>query len=569
MIDTDKSEFSVRLRSEVERFTEGFRNQSAAFLIWYLVNFFRISEQDAKDAVCDNTGDKGIDGIWIDETEDEEEIYVFQSKFSPLDNRDQGDNDLRNFAGARSWFKSLETVQNLLDSTANQELKSLITGLQIKERVSKGCKVNAIFITNKIFDQNAKEFLNTNKDEIESYDFLSIFDKYTYVAEEEAVIAETILDLRIPKSIDYNLADGIKVNVFALQAKELLKLDGIKDHSLFSKNIRYGLGRTRVNKDIRDTLKKTSEHSKFFLYHNGIALVCEKLEVLSDSIKISNYSVINGCQSMLTFFENSETISDTIYVVTKIIELPHGSPVKVQDITYWANNQNAISVRDLKANDVIQISLKREFEELLKHKVLYRRQKGDSKEGYDEVIERDFAAQLIAAFYLGEPHITHQRNKLFTDRYYDVFSRHTNAAGIYLANVIYNVIADNVNRLRFERIRNYGLAKFFMLHVIGQLLQEDPKGREILQKPHQFVKGTNLEKFKKAIEKLFQLLILDIDNFVDDWLKEHNNFFDYKNFFKNRDLVEEMFQKVTTAYKKQLVHHPEDAFNEIFNSLIT
>ena len=100
----NENEFALKLRSEVERFTEGFRNASAAFLIWYLINFFRISEQDAKDSVCDSAGDKGIDGIWIDETEDEEEIYIFQSKFSPFDRRHQGDNDSGNFPGAKSWF---------------------------------------------------------------------------------------------------------------------------------------------------------------------------------------------------------------------------------------------------------------------------------------------------------------------------------------------------------------------------------------------------------------------------------------------------------------------------------
>ena len=145
----NQAEFATKLRSEVEQYEEGFKHPSAAFLIWYLTNFFRISEQKAKDSVCDNTGDKGIDAIWIDETSDEEEIYLFQSKFSPYDNRVQGDNDLRNFLGAKRWFDSVESVQKLLEGTANQELKSLIIGLGIPERVSKGCKVSAIFITNK------------------------------------------------------------------------------------------------------------------------------------------------------------------------------------------------------------------------------------------------------------------------------------------------------------------------------------------------------------------------------------------------------------------------------------
>jgi hypothetical protein len=97
----NQTEFSAKLRAEVKRYKDGFREDSAAFLVWYLVNFFRLDEQDARDTICDNSGDKGIDGIWIDETENNEEIYLFQSKFSPNDNVDQGDNDLRNFVGAR------------------------------------------------------------------------------------------------------------------------------------------------------------------------------------------------------------------------------------------------------------------------------------------------------------------------------------------------------------------------------------------------------------------------------------------------------------------------------------
>lgn len=559
-------EFSTRLRTEVEMFREGFRDSSAAFLMWYLVNFFRLSPDEAKDSICDNTGDKGIDGIWVDETSDEEEIYLFQSKFSPTDGVNQGDNDLRNFVGAKSWFDSPEQVQKLLESTANKELKSLIESFKIADRVSKGCRVNAIFITNKVFDHNANEFLGARSDELEGYDFLKIFSSYSYVAEEEPVKAETSLNLVNNTFISYDLPNNVKVVVLPLQARELLKLEGIQNNSLFSKNVRYGLGKTRVNKDIANTLKNTAEHTKVFLYHNGITIVCEVLTHQSNSVKISNYSVVNGCQSMLTFYENAGSITDDIYIPTKIIEIPKNAPISIADITYWANNQNSISVRDLKANDVIQRSLQREFEELFKKKVLYRRQRGASAEGYEEVIERDFAAQLVAAFYLKEPEITHLRTKLFTERYYDVFSIHMNAAKIYLANIIYDVIASNVNGIEFEPIRNYGLARFLFLTIVGELLESDSKGREILENPENYVNEPNLGRFKRAIEKLFKLTVFDVNNFVADWMQAHDNFFDYKNFFKSKHQTGEMIQGVTTSYKKNLIHHPEDAFSEIYSS---
>ena len=559
------AEFNTRLRSEVGRYKEGFRNPSTAFLMWFLVNFFRISVEDAKDAICDEQGDKGIDGMWVDETSDEEEIYIFQSKYSPTDDANQGDVDLRNFVGATSWFDSPESVQRILESTANKELKSLVERLRIKERVTKGCQTNAIFITNKTFDSNAKEFLDTNRKLVEGFDQPSIFAKYTYVAEEEAVCGECTLNVTNPTFIECDILSGVSVLVLPLQVKELLKLDGIKDFRLFARNVRYGLGKTRVNKDITNTLKKGDEHSKFFLYHNGIAIVCEELIHETNSVKVTNYSVVNGCQSMLTFYENADSVSDRVYVLTKIIKIPSGAPVSVEDITYWANNQNAISVRDLKANDVIQRALKNEFERLFGGKVLYRRQKGDSAAGYDKIIERDFAAQLIAAFYLGEPRITYLRNELFTDRYYDIFSININAAKIYLSNVIHEVIVSNVEKIKFEQIRNYGLARFLLLHIVGELLKRDSKGKEILGEPESWIKEKNLEVLKVAVAKLFQLVVFDIDNFIQDWMRSNDGFFDYKNFFKNTELTQKMTQEVITAYGKQLVHHPEDEFNKIYS----
>lgn len=71
--------------------------------------------------------------------------------------------------------------------------------------------------------------------------------------------------------------------------------------------------------------------------------------------------------------------------------------------------------------------------------------------------------------------------------------------------------------------------------------------------------------FKCAVAKLFQLLVFDIDNFVNDWIKSHGGFFDYKNFFKNSELTQKMTQEVVTAYSKQLVHHSEDEFNKIYS----
>ena len=43
------------------------RTESASFLIWYLENYLRLEPVEAVDAVWDQSGDKGVDGIYINE----------------------------------------------------------------------------------------------------------------------------------------------------------------------------------------------------------------------------------------------------------------------------------------------------------------------------------------------------------------------------------------------------------------------------------------------------------------------------------------------------------------------
>jgi len=150
-------QLSQEIVDEVEQFRIAGRNDSAAFLAWFLANLFRVEEEDARDAVCDHTNDKGIDGVLVDEQTSE--IILFQAKFRLARNKTQGDNDLRNFVGAAKWFQSKSSVNSLLtDSTATDDLKSLVKRLEILKLIDQ-YSVRLVFISSLPFDANAKEFI--------------------------------------------------------------------------------------------------------------------------------------------------------------------------------------------------------------------------------------------------------------------------------------------------------------------------------------------------------------------------------------------------------------------------
>src|SRR5258708_6568687 len=78
------------------------RWESASFLIWYLENYYRLDPQEAVDCVCDQRGDKGVDAIFVNDTD--QSVIVFQAKINQDPQSTIGDGGLRPFAGALRQF---------------------------------------------------------------------------------------------------------------------------------------------------------------------------------------------------------------------------------------------------------------------------------------------------------------------------------------------------------------------------------------------------------------------------------------------------------------------------------
>jgi hypothetical protein len=94
--------------------------------------------------------------------------------------------------------------------------------------------------------------------------------------------------------------------VFALvPANELVRLPGIGDLTLFALNVRLGLGRTRINKELARTVREEqTAHRMFPAYHNGLTLLTERLDVDDEGLHLDGVSVVNGCQSLLAMYAN-------------------------------------------------------------------------------------------------------------------------------------------------------------------------------------------------------------------------------------------------------------------------
>jgi len=554
-------EFTNRMNNEVNRWAVSSGSQSRAFLKWFLVNYFRIDEDAAADYICDNRGDKGIDGIYVDDLSSE--IFVFQCKCSGRPGSSQGDSELREFGGVKPWFESPTNIQGLDDSTANQELRAIVGRLELMGKIAQGYKVNLVFVTNRVFDTNATEYFGVVGEYYDGWDFNRLFDTYTYAGKDKPVIGAFSFLVESKNIICHNLPNDVSLLVFAAKATDIVRLDGIQDGALFDRNVRYGLGKTRINREIAKTIHLANEHDRFLVYNNGITIVCERAEVGEAKLDIENYAVVNGCQTVLTLYENKNLLDDRVKVLVRLVKAGRDEALSKQ-ITYYNNNQNAISPRDLKSNDKVQEDIQKQFSDYFGNKVLYNIKRGESDHGYDVVIPNDFAAQLIASFMLKEPHTAHQKTQIFTENYQRIFSRHISPPLIFLLHEMYRNIDKNCSGIRNPGARDYKTTRFFLMCVLREILDEDELGQRLRADADHFYR-IHKDRYNDAFDKTSSMLVLDFNNYVASQ-EQTNQYFDYKNILRNAQMTQNMARQIITDYKKGLIFHPEESFSQLLAS---
>lgn len=328
-----------------------------------------------------------------------------------------------------------------------------------------------------------------------------------------------------------------------------MNLPGIDDSRIFAQNVRLGLGSTRVNDDILESVKNRSEHSDFLTFHNGLTIVAKDIKVRGKSLRLGDFSVCNGCQSLLTFYNNSELLTDALQVLVRIVRV--GDDRRLPElIAYRTNNQNAISLRDLSSNDTTQTLLKSGFDDLFGTSTLYAIKRG-AVSGVQE-LPNESAGRLVLALYVQEPWSAHQKYRVFGDLEGRIFDYHLTPARIRLAQLLSEQIPSRLVPLENQRLARYGLTSFLLLYLVGEVLRVSPAGRELLADPLPFlaVRGGSDSIESKVLSQTGPLI---------DWLVTELNYFvrgrggeayDYKREFKSPKAVVGIRDELQKAFEK-------------------
>jgi len=533
----------------VKPYTDKGRPISIAFLNWMLEHIYRLDQVEAEDVICDKNNDRGLDGVYVDDNQ--QEIHIFQSRTKQ--GGTIGDKDLREFSGTLNQLRDEESLGTFLAGKVDQEIKEKLIKLNVQGFLKKGYAVRGVFVTNVPFDANALDVMKGDP---------------AIIGYDRAKLANAYVDLNVEGGVKqkYNLStDGApfsfqagalsKVFVLFADGRELAAMPGIEDGTLFELNVRLPLGNTKVNRAIRDSIGEVGQHVKFSLFHNGVTILAEKVHVQDQQLCIENFVVVNGAQSLKQFQSLKHRLTSDLKVLTRVIEIGSNADL-AREISINSNNQNGIKARDLRSNDQLQVRLKQEFEELDFDGYSFDVKRGE--EGDGRVISNEYAGKLLLAFDLDEPWSCHQSYKVFDEKYADIFARpEVNAHRILFLSQSMLLIDEALTHLKNRPFATYGLSRFFLLAALKKLFTNDPIGKKLCRTPSVAFDDDRLSCVLEVVADVLKSIVVDLNHDIDQ-----GTFSDYKSDLKSKTSVETELAELLRSYEKDKVRGKVDVISD-------
>jgi hypothetical protein len=523
------------------------RSESASFLIWFLENYYRLDTLEAIDSVCDQRGDKGVDGIYVNEAENT--IDIFQSRISQRRDASIGDASLREFYGTLAQFRSREALENLVSTAGDAQVARLVRHLDLLSKLG-SFEMRGVYLVNSDIDSNGTAYLATTP-EILFIGKSRLISTYISDQRTAPVDVPVTFDVSGFSATEYIVDADTRALIAPVKARELGNLQGLADQSLFDFNVRGALGNTQVNRDIVASIRDPGVHKLFPLFHNGITIVCKTLERTPDRIRIKDYYVVNGCQSLNALYDNRSSLTEDLRILTKIVKMELPSSL-AERVTRYSNNQNGVKARDFKSNNPIQIRLQNEFKSLYPGQYALEIKRGESLPS-GEPITNEAAGLNLMAFDLKQPWATHRKYQVFEDKYPDLFGRpEVTADRIVLCQVLMGSILNAAEKINNKLFGRYSLTRFALLYMLRLVMENDVTGLEAIRHPDRFVQDREIRRrFAQCIDRIVNDIVIDVNGEVDALGDD----FDYRGKLRDEAWVKALGKEVVGNYLKLVSRH--------------
>lgn len=410
-------------------FQQKYVNDGQRFVAWYVHNIHGRDIIETREDVTDGPDDQQIDAIVVDD--DNTTVYIVQGKFVGESSVDAA--PLREVLS--SWVKLKDLVK--LQATGNQKLKRRLA--EVASAIEDEYSVSFELIVSGSLTTGAKNDLARFQGELaDAEDFpaeIHVVDpeelkrRYDIALDRENPLISHKITLESDKYMAMEIG-GTKCIVAAIPLKDCIAFPGIKDGTLFQKNVRQSLGlNNRVNKGIKNTIYSDRADDFFFL-HNGVTAICNKFDISDGTLTIKGLSIVNGCQSLNTILSCSERVKelDSAYAMFRFYEIPERN--RGDRISISTNSQSGVKPRDLRSNDRRVLAMKRAYEQKypLGYFITKRGETPPANRDETSVVDLMELAKWMMAWHSQRPNISYSENKLFDKHFEQLFKRNRDYA---------------------------------------------------------------------------------------------------------------------------------------------
>lgn len=493
-------------------------NDSISFMFFTLDCILGLQDDEIEESITDNyylqtsgkeSGhDRGIDAIYIDESEKTVVIHLFNCKYT-----NQFKNLNNNFPAGEidkicGFFTDLVSQDEDSFKNVNKRLKEKISEIWDIYKTQNPKYVIHICSNQSLgFEESEKlrleNFFNKYSGITIQYHQLSFFITRLTKEGKQKVNAKL-------RAIDQNIfekSDGdVRALIVDIDARELLRIvlnneelrnnvslenyEVIKEQSIledaFEDNVRvYLKQRSRINRNIKETALSDNAH-RFFYFNNGITLICNHFEYPKNArnpiIELEALQIVNGSQTIHALHEAYMVNSDkfnNIELLLRIYET-HKEELTIK-IAEYTNSQNPVSSRDIRSVDVTQLKLAKELEIL---GYFYERKKGQYfGKLKSKRIDAEKAGQALTAFFNKLPaEAKNDKKSIFSQKYDDVFTDEITSDSILLATRLFNEIesrkkqelkkAENDSN-KYSEIAYLRYANYYVMYALSELADKN------------------------------------------------------------------------------------------------
>ncbi len=298
-----------------------------------------------------------------------------------------------------------------------------------------------------------------------------------------------------------------------IDAQTIIKLmtddNGNLIPNVFYDNVRDFQGENKVNKEIKKTLE-TDDKEAFVVLNNGIAIVAESMRTTRDKFTITNYQIINGCQTAHILFENQTIINPKVKLPLKLIS--SSNQALTAKLIRSTNRQTEIKEQDLIAFSDFQKSLEDYYNTFSgKQRLFYeRRSKQYNSKGVEKkrIVDKTTQIKTVSSLFFDKPDMaTRYFGTLFTEFGQKLFKENHSMLPYYTASyALYNL--DKIFRKR-DLDRKYRKLRYFILMMLRYEIMKQGcppfENKKIEGYCNEFLQIINsTEKFKKIINRIIK-----------------------------------------------------------------